>query len=323
MTMEQSLISNVTPVFITRDISEEYCANFTKEDLHAAHNINISSAAFCALIVLVGTSANAFVIWINVFRMESTFRSVLSLNLFISGFISSSFLILNIVYFASDIHWPFQSFMCRLNNFMFHLNMFLSAFMLILYSIDYCFVVLSPLRYNIYRRPSLASREALIAWIIAIGVSIPYFIFKDTVNCQETTKCLDVFGNLETTMFRNRRHKSMVIMAFMLGYCIPFIIIFICSVTAAIIYQQKKTSKYTPALRLIFITQAFFAFCWLPYHAVSFTERFSSVSAEVVGPIMISLASLSSCVNPILYACLSPDFKKAFSVQVFFNKHLK
>ncbi|KAM5132074.1 chemerin-like receptor 1 [Mantella aurantiaca] len=314
--MENTFLSNVT--FKASDGSQGLCLNFTEEENHIAHNINVSSAVICSLEFLVGITASGYVIWMKVYRLEKTFRSVLSLNLFISGFIWSSFLLLNIVYFARGINWPFGSFMCQLNNFMFHLNMFISAFILTLYSVDYCFVVMWPLKYNVHRRPHLASVEAITFWIIAICLSIPYYFFKTTYECYSSVKCFSRLDDSEITDIWRRGHKVLAIMEFMLGYCIPLLIIFLCFVITAMVYHRKKTSKYTPALKMIFTFQMLFGVCWLPYHVFSLIKLSILITGdksmegvvEMIQPITISLTSLSGAVNPILYAFISPDFKK-------------
>ncbi|KAM9299488.1 chemerin-like receptor 1 [Gastrophryne carolinensis] len=302
--------------------SGELCAHFTKDHLPISRNINIVSAVICIFILLLGTTSTAFVIWIKVYRMEKKFRSVLFFSLFISGFISSLFLLLSIVYFASNLHWPFGSFMCKLASSVFHLNMFISAFIFALLSIDYCIVVMTPLKYNIYRTPHLASKENRIVWIIAICVSIPYMVFKNTCDCDGIIKCLDRFDDSEMTDIYNERRMAMVLMAFILGYGIPFLIIVSCLVITALVYHRKKTSKYTPALKMIFTMQVFFAVCSLPYHVFSLLKLTRITSGEkyieMVQPITISLASLTSCFNPVLYALVCPEFKKAFSVKSVF-----
>lgn len=316
--MENISISNLTSIVEASDGSQGHCLNFTKEDNHIARNINISSAVICSLEFLVGTTTSGYVIWMKVYRLEKTFRSVLSHSLFISGFIWSIFLLLNIVYFACNINWIFGSFMCQLHNFMFHLNMFINAFTLTLYSVDYCFVVMWPLKYNVYRRPHLASVEVIVCWIIAVCVSVPYFFFKTTYECYSTIKCFNRFDDTEITNIWKHRNKVIAIITFILGYCIPILIILLCFVITTKVYHQKKTSKYTPALKMIFTFQILFGVCWLPYHVLSLIKLSLSTSGEkklvgvveMVHPITISLASLGGSVNPILYALTSPDFKK-------------
>ncbi|XP_077312874.1 chemerin-like receptor 1 [Lithobates pipiens] len=316
--MENISIYNLTSSFEASDGSQGRCLNLTKEDNHIARIINISSAVICSLEFLVGITASGYVIWMKVYRLEKTFRSVLSHSLFISGFIWSIFLLLNIVYFACNINWTFGSFMCQLHNFMFHLNMFINAFTLTLYSVDYCFVVIWPFKYNVYRRPHLALVEVIVCWIIAVCISVPYFFFKTTYECYSAIKCFNRFDDTEITNIWKHGNKVIAIIAFILGYGIPILIILLCFIITAKVYHQKKTSKYTPALKMIFTFQTLFAVCWLPYHVLSLIKLSLSTSGEknlvgvveMVQPITICLASLGGSVNPIFYAFISPDFKK-------------
>lgn len=285
--MDNISISGLT-LISSSDGYQGHCINISKEDSCIAQNINISSATICSLILLIGTIANGYLIWIKVFRLEKTFRAVLSLNMYISGFAWSIFLLLNIVYFARGDNWPFGSFMCQLNIFVFHFYMFIHAFILTLYSIDYCFVVIWPFKYNYYRKPKLASVESLVSCFIAFAISI--------LNLQ----------------------KPIGMAAFFIGYCIPLLIMLFSFVITAVVYHRKKSSKYSPASKLIFTFQTLFGVFWLPYHVFSLIQLSMPISggknlegiAEMVQPITISVASLSCCVNPILYILTSPDLKR-------------
>ncbi|XP_075047666.1 chemerin-like receptor 1 [Mixophyes fleayi] len=308
----------------------KHCDQTDIEDDCVEHFINVFSTVIYTLTFLLGAIANGFVIWIKVFRMEKTYRSILYLHLFISGFIFSLFLPLNIVYFASGTHWPFGNFMCRLNSFILHLNMFFGAFILTLFSIDYCIVVKFPIRYNFHRKPRLASLEVLVVCILALCVTVPYFIFRRTYDCHGTTKCLYSFdehvmrGLSDVGRFQ---HQVIVIIAFTAGFVIPFMIICSCIIVTALLYHRKQSSKYTTSLKLIFSIQICFAICWLPYHVFSFLELSSSMENHLDGgieiglPIAMTLISVNNCINPLLYAFICPDFKKVFSIRSIFFKN--
>lgn len=286
--MDNISISSPTSLISSSDGYQGHCINISKEDSRIAQNINISSATICFLILLIGTIANGYVIWLKVFRLEKTFRSVLSLNIYISGFAWSIFLLLNIVYFARGDNWPFGSFVCQLNKFVFHFYMFIHAFILTLYSIDYFLVVIYPFQYNYYRKPKLASVESLVSCCIAFAISV--------LNLQ----------------------KPIGMATFFIGYCIPLLIMLLSFIITAVVYHWKKTSKYSPSSKLIFTFQVLFGVFWLPYHVFSLIQLSLPISggknlegiAEMVQPITISVASLSCCVNPIIFLLTSPDLKK-------------
>lgn len=298
-----------------------YCNITGKEDDRNAHVTNVLSAVICALVFLFGPMVNGFVLWIKTTKMEKKYRSILYVHLFISGFIFSIIQPLNLVYFALDIHWPFGSFLCRVNGAIFYLCMFVSALILTMFSVDYCLVVLLPIRYNVHRTKGLGSIEVLVIWIFSLGVSVPYFIFKDTYDCQNSTKC--VYGVLDNEKVQ---YQAVVTTAFVLGFFIPFLIIISCLIITGLVYHRKKKSRYTTSLKLIFSIQMCFALFWVPHHVFSFLSSSATGESLPNSPIdkglnlTMAMVSLTTCINPLMYAFICPDFQKVFSIRSIFSK---
>ncbi|KAG8548243.1 hypothetical protein GDO81_025997 [Engystomops pustulosus] len=294
-----------------------YC-NLTDREDRDIRVTSIVSAVISTLVFLLGPTVNGFVLWIQFVKMEKKYHTILAFHLFFVGFIFSIFQSLNTVYFALDLHWPFGSFLCRLHGAIFHLYMFVSALILTLFSIDHCLVVLLPIRYNIYRTKGLASKELLFIWIFSLGVSVPFFIFRNTYNCQNSTKCL--YGVLHNEKVQ---YQSIVTTAFVLGFVMPFLVIISCFIVTGLSYHRKETSRYTTSLKLIFSIQLCFALCWLPHHVFSFlsSSRTGGGSLVALGlHLTTELASLTSCINPLMYAFISPHFQKVFSIQSLISK---
>ncbi|XP_069804388.1 N-formyl peptide receptor 3-like [Dendropsophus ebraccatus] len=216
----------------------EYCNITDKEDGCNIHVTTVLSAVVCALVFLLGPTINGFVLWIKVSKMEKKYRSILNLHLFFSGFMVSLIQPLDMVYFALDIHWPFGSFLCRLNSAIFYLYMFVSGLLLTLLSVDYCLVVFFPFRYTTYRTKELASIQAIVIWIFSLGVSVPYFLYKKTYDCKNTTKC--IYGVYENEKVQ---YQSLVITAFVLGFFLPFLVIILCLTITGLFYHRKNSSR--------------------------------------------------------------------------------
>ncbi|XP_073513756.1 chemerin-like receptor 2 isoform X1 [Phyllobates terribilis] len=299
---------------------KKYC-NITGNITADSNITDIISAVICALVFLLGTTINFFVLWIKVFKMEKTYRATLSFHLFMAGFIFSLIRPLDMVYFALEIHWPFGSFMCRLDGAIFYLYMFGSVFIHTLYSIDYWLVIMFPFRYISYRTVKLASKQLLGVWIFSLGLSVSYFIFKDTYDCPNSTNC--VYGILQSEKVQ---YQSIVTIAFVLGFIVPFLVIISCVTITGFFYHRKKPSRYTTSLKLIFSLQIIYGLCWLPHHVFSFLssfatgERVSNSSIDKGLNFTMALPSLTAVINPLMYAFISPDFQKAFSIQSMLKK---
>lgn len=76
--------------------------------------------------------------------------------------------------------------------------------------------------------------------------------------------------------------------------------------------------------RMVIVVVAVFAACWLPYHVVTILQAFADRSSYVVNSLAFAalkiasncIAYLNSCLNPLLYAFLSDNFRSGF-VQTF------
>ncbi|XP_056399203.1 N-formyl peptide receptor 3-like [Hyla sarda] len=218
----------------------KYCNITDKEDGRSVHVTTVLSAIICALVFISGTTVNGFVLWIKVSKMEKKYRTILYLHLFVSCFIFSLIQPLDMVYFALDIHWPFGSFLCRLNNAIVYLYMVVSALILTLFSVDYCLVVLFPFGFTPYRTKELASIQVLVIWIFSLGVSVPYFLFINTYDCQNSTRC--IYGVLDNDQVQ---YRSIVTTAFVLGFFIPFLIVILCLIITGLLYHRKNSSSKT------------------------------------------------------------------------------
>ncbi|XP_075047492.1 chemerin-like receptor 1 [Mixophyes fleayi] len=286
----------------------------------------IYSAAF-----LLGTTGNGLVIWFTVFRMKKTDNVVWFLNLAIADFIFTFFLPLSITYLALGFHWPFGTFICKLNSTIAFLNMFASIFLLTVISIDRCISVIFPVWCQNQRTPRLASIVALVVWILASIFSLPYFIFRNTDESDGQVFCYNNFDEdidgIQTPLGKSR-HRDTVITRFIVGFAIPFSIIVICYTVIALRIQRNHIATSTKPFKIILAVIISFFFCWIPYHIFSFLELSEKHQNELhdvlsVGiPITSSLAFINSCVNPVLYVFIGRDFKKTFwvSIQSIFEK---
>ncbi|KFU91559.1 Chemokine-like receptor 1, partial [Chaetura pelagica] len=144
---------------------------------------------------VLGVTGNGLVIWIAGFKMKKTVNSIWFLNLAIADFIFTFFLPLSIAYTALGFHWPFGKLLCKLNSTIAFLNMFASVFLLMVISVDRCVSVAFPVWSHNHRSPELAARVALGTWVLALLLSSPYLVFRDTVvSSRNTTSCYNNFA---------------------------------------------------------------------------------------------------------------------------------
>ncbi len=300
------------------------------KDEHAElkQSLNTMSLIVYSLAFVLGVLGNGVVIWVTGFKMKKTVNTVWFLNLAVADFLFTAFLPLSVTYTAMNFHWPFGKFMCKLNSTLVFLNMFASVYILVVISVDRCVSVVWPVWAQNHRSVRKASCVSLGVWVLALILSIPYFIFRDTAPSFVSEDIINCFSNfalsddekpsLDQIIFR---FQSMSISRFVLGFVIPFTVIVSCY--AVIIHRVKRNRTLARqsgrAVKIIAAIIIAFFLCWAPLHIMALIEMVNNTATTrsktldyvtVVGiPITTSLAFINSCLNPLLYVFMGQDFK--------------
>ncbi|XP_056399201.1 chemerin-like receptor 1 [Hyla sarda] len=320
-------MENITALYPTSNVTllGSTSRNITKYEDYGHEDYVKSPLDYFTLVVyslafLLGTTGNGLVLWFTIFKMKKTVNVIWFLHLSIADFTFTLFLPLSIIYLANDLNWVFGTFMCKLHRTIFFINLFASVFLLAVISIDRCISVIFPVWCQNHRTPRLASFVVTAVWILAIILSLPYFIFRDTIAYNDGYRCYNNFALGDSEDIGISRHKGTIIYRFIMGFLIPFTIIVTCyTVIGMRIHRNHMTSSTKPFKVLVAVIVSFFI-CWVPYHIFSFLELYSiyhydgheydTISVGI--PLATSLAFMNSCVNPFLYAFIGRDFKKKF-----------
>ncbi|KAM3873095.1 chemerin-like receptor 1 [Diretmus argenteus] len=305
---------------------------YDDEDEHAElrQSLNIMSLIVYCLAFVLGVLGNGVVIWVTGFKMKKTVNTVWFLNLAVADFLFTAFLPLSVTYTAMDFHWPFGKFMCKLNSTVSFLNMFASVYILVVISVDRCVSVVWPVWAQNHRSVRKASCMSLAVWVLALVLSSPYFIFRDTgasyhdediINCFNNFAFSDDFETPSVIQLRQFRHQAMTITRFLLGFVVPFTIIVSCYtvIIHRLSLNPSLSSRSARPFKIIAAVITVFFLCWAPYHIMALIEMVNHMAAEfsetldhvtTIGiPIATSLAFLNSCLNPLLYVFMGQDFK--------------
>ncbi|XP_051261552.1 chemerin-like receptor 1 isoform X1 [Dicentrarchus labrax] len=307
---------------------EEY--DYKDEYSGVRQSLNIMSLIVYSLAFVLGVLGNGVVIWVTGFKMKKTVNTVWFLNLAIADFLFTAFLPLSVTYTALDFHWPFGKFMCKLNSTISFLNMFASVYILVVISVDRCVSVVWPVWAQNHRSVRKASCVSLGVWMLALILSAPYFIFRDTgpsynnediINCFNNFAFSDDYETQSVNQLRQFRHQAMTITRFLLGFVVPFTVIVSCY--AVIIHHLRRNrtlaNQSSRPFKIIATVITTFFLCWAPYHIMALSELVNHTATHAsetlfhvitIGvPIATSLAFLNSCLNPLLYVFMGQDFK--------------
>ncbi|XP_053327634.1 chemerin-like receptor 2 [Spea bombifrons] len=316
------------PFYSSLDVFDNYSYTYEYYDLEESphdgeqpHVLHIVSIVIYSLAFLLGVPGNAIVIWFTGFKWDKTVSTLWFLNLAIADFIFVLFLPLHITYVATNFHWPFGKFLCKINSFIAVLNMFASVFFLTVISLDRFLFLARPSFSLTHRTLKKFTIVSGIIWILAAIIASPALYFRDTTEISKTVFiCFNNFHEHDRTIIL-KTHTWLVMIRFFIGYLFPLLTMIICYT-----FLAKRMEKTTQPSNKFFwtvlaIIVAFFV-CWTPYHIFSLLElkvHHSGVYQEwlrIGMPISTSLAFINSCINPILYVLISKIFRKQLGTSV-------
>ncbi|XP_042616233.1 galanin receptor type 1-like [Cyprinus carpio] len=256
-------------------------------------------------------------------RSRST-TNIFILNLSIADL---SFLLFCVPFHATIYslpEWIFGAFLCKFVHYFHTVSMLVSIFTLVAMSVDrYIAVVLSK------KSPCIRNRRnALIAvcviWMLSFIFGVPaaaqHRILTDFPEAPNSTFCWEIW----TERVAKQTYKVTILV---IGYLLPLVLITCCY--AKVLYhlhkkmknmsKKSERSKRKTAQTVLLVVTAFLI-CWMPHHIIAMWVEFGKFplnhASFVFRIIAHCLAYANSCVNPILYAFLSENFRKACK-QVF------
>ncbi|KAM4568296.1 chemerin-like receptor 1 [Fundulus diaphanus] len=291
------------------------------------YSLHIMSLCVYGVACVLGMLGNGAVIWVTGFRMKKTVNTVWFLNLAVADFLFTAFLPFAITYQALNYNWVFGKFMCKLNSTVNFLNLFASVYTLVAISIDRFVSVVWPIWAQVHRSVRKASYICLSVWALALSLSLPYFVFRDTeedegnIICYNNLALSNNYSNPSVIQLVHFRHRALLITRLLMGFIVPYSVIITCY--SIIIHRlrsnpilAKQSSRSFKIIAAIIIT---FFLCWVPFHIFSIIEllRFhpnnqgnALLHVITIGiPFATSLAFVNSCLNPILYVFIGQEFK--------------
>ncbi|XP_066510967.1 chemerin-like receptor 1 [Hoplias malabaricus] len=264
--------------------------------------LNIFDLVASVIIIVLGLTGNALVIWIAGFKVRKSVISIWYLSLAVSDFLFCSFLPF-IVYYRITHIWIFGPFLCNIIFINISLNLYCSIFLLTIISVDRCVIVMFPVWAQNQRTVKKAFVIVVLVWFISAIFNVPALIIHDSEN-----KTVTIETNEKCKMSDS---KAIPIYDFIFGFVIPFLIMIACCV---IIKRKLKTMQMVASkkpFKIMTALSATFFICWLPYHIFTFM-KINEIRIKFLGLIGFTLCSANSCLNPFLYAFMGKDFKNQF-----------
>nr|CAD7443683.1 unnamed protein product [Timema bartmani]CAD7456831.1 unnamed protein product [Timema tahoe] len=253
------------------------------------------------LIVLIGLFGNALVVIVVAFnqQMRST-TNLLIINLAIADLL---FIVFCVPFTATDYmlpYWPFGDVWCKIVQYLIVVTAYASVYTLVLMSLDRFLAVVHPITSMSVRTERNAITAIVVTWVLIVLASIPVYLSHGTI-------------------------------FFATSYVIPLALIcglYLCmlmrlwrGVTPGGHVSAESRRGKKRVTRMVVVVVAIFAVCWFPIQIILVLKSVNlyeitntSVMIQIVSHV---LAYMNSCVNPILYAFLSENFRKAFRKVIY------
>ncbi|XP_073677379.1 formyl peptide receptor 2-like [Garra rufa] len=290
----------------------------TTLSLHSNSKISMSyekttlDIVFYTIVVLLGTAGNSVVIWVAGFHMKPTVTNVWLINLAVADLIFCLTRVTSVIKSIYYDNWPFGLFLCKFIGFFKYANMFCSVFLLAVISVDRVLCVCHPV-FTRKRRTLCAARLVSVGvWIVAVMFSSPYFVYRQIYfdknnlsHCSFKEKgAAEAGGNSSKYVYYCIR--------FVCGFLLPFVVILICYILAAVGIHRTQFSGKSRPLRVLAVLVCAFFLCWAPYHFLGLVKLVNKDNKAVrEGWAKASnLAYFNSCVNPLLYFCMGLDLSR-------------
>ncbi|XP_075042086.1 C5a anaphylatoxin chemotactic receptor 1-like [Mixophyes fleayi] len=279
-------------------------------------------AMFLNIIVFVlGVPGNVLVVWITSFEMKTTVNTVWFLNLAVADLLCCLSLPFSIMAMALG-YWPLRLFACKFFPSILLVNMYASVLLLTMISIDRCALVMMPVWCQNKRTVRKAYVACLVIWILALILSSPSFIFRYTRKTSSGYEiCLFSYNMLGS--HKEKVETFVAILRVMLGFIIPLLVISACYG----VLMRKVSGRFTQSnkkMKIVLVVISGFFVCWLPYNVAGLILALDSIespifrSTRTVDPILVAIAFINSCMNPIIYVLMGQEFKSKFKRSIRF-----
>ncbi|MCI4390602.1 hypothetical protein PGIGA_G00124420 [Pangasianodon gigas] len=285
---------------------------------------NVVALLAFALIFALGVLGNSVVIAVLARRRPGAPRG--TTNIFILNLsVADLSYLLFCVPFQATVYvlptWVLGAFLCKFTHYFFTVSMLVSIFTLSAMSVDRYVAIVHSRRCSGVRVARHAVRAIAVIWALSLAMAAPVAHYQNIIEHDgNATYCWELWPSA-------RDRKIYVVCTFVFGYVLPLLLICFCyaSVLNHLHKKLKNMSKKSEASKrktaqTVLVVVVVFCLSWLPHHIVHLWVEFGSFplnqASFMFRVIAHCLAYSNSSVNPIIYAFLSENFRKAYK-QVF------
>ncbi|KAG8441573.1 hypothetical protein GDO86_010669 [Hymenochirus boettgeri] len=269
------------------------------------YSLSVALMVINILIFVVGIVLNSLAIYVFCFRTKTKTTSVIyTINLVVTDLLVGLSLPTRIIMYYSAGHCAQCYFV---HSFTYFVNMYCSILFLMCICVDRFMAIVQVEASRRWRNPNYAKGICIFIWIFAIVVT--FTIVTTTIN--HPSCCL--FQLFSLTAFE---------------YFIPLIIItfytlrIMWALSRSTLMNQSRERRMK-AVQLLITVLIIFTVCFTPFHisqvVICFNSSISLDISIVVYHVTVTLSSLNSCMDPIVYCFVTNNFQS--TMRSIFRKY--
>ncbi|XP_075389230.1 galanin receptor type 1 [Tenrec ecaudatus] len=284
---------------------------------------NLATLVAFSIIFALGVLGNSLVITVLVRNQRGKPRSTTNLFILNLSVADLAYLLICVPVQATLYTlptWVLGAFICKFSHYFFTVSMLVSIFTLTAMSVDRYVAIVHSRRSSSLRVPRNALLSVAVIWALSIAMASPVAYHQRLFHRNNETFCWDLWPN-------PRHKKAYVLCTFIFGYLLPLLFICFCytKVLKHLHKKLKNMSKKSEASKkkttqTVLVVVVVFGISWLPHHIIHLWVEFGHFPLTPASFLFRILAHClvysNSSVNPIIYAFLSENFRKAYK-QVF------
>ncbi|KAM7417441.1 hypothetical protein PAMA_017203 [Pampus argenteus] len=288
-----------------------------------------------SLVFVVGFVLNATALWIFLKMRPWNPSTVFMFHLALSDFLYVLSLPTLIYYYANRSHWPFGVAICKIVRFLFYADLYCSILFLTCISVHRYLGICHPIKALTLIKSRHAHLVCGLVWTVVTVCLVPNLIFVTTSKWDNVTLCHDTTSQEH---FKEYVDYSSVVMVLLFG--IPFLVIVVCYCLMAralcqtrrgLSASQQGAGSRNKSIKLIIVVLVVFAVSFVPFHitrTLYYTARVLKLNCNFLNIVNFTykitrpLASLNSCIDPILYF-LAGDHYRSKIISVLIRKRHK
>ncbi|KAJ8263098.1 hypothetical protein COCON_G00155550 [Conger conger] len=269
------------------------------------------------IVVVVALPLNAMAIWVFLFRTKKKHPAAIYMaNLALSDLLFVVWIPLKIAYHLNGNDWIFGEALCKVLVGFFYANMYCSILFITCLSVQRYWAIAHPLSHQ-RKNNKIAMGVSIAIWVFIWLCTTPLYLYNQTATISglNITTCHDV-GIIDNIKYPFFYFIFMAVFVFL----VPSLVIIVAYVrllrTLGDSMMEESAGKNRRRAILLIVTVLLtFLLCFTPSN-IMLLVHYSSIKAggkDNIGYAFyittLCLASLNSCLDPLIYYYVSEDFR--------------